>query len=245
MKAHKLAKFFPMLEGADFDDLVEDIRQHGQLEPITMIGDEILDGVNRWKACQRLHIEPKTRQFKGDDPLSYVVSVNVRRRHLNQSQRAALAVEMLPLFEAEAKERMGRSGKPALPDGEKRQARDDAARAVGAAGRTVQQAKRVKEEDPKAYEEVKAGTKSLYEADHDVTMRKAKEARDKGIAKTIHREVPAIVKEFCGLISDFKELLVKAVVAKKKAAFSPETVRFVDNKMNQIEALIEEWRSVE
>ena len=30
MKAHRLAKYFPILEGEEFDLLVKDIEEHGQ-----------------------------------------------------------------------------------------------------------------------------------------------------------------------------------------------------------------------
>lgn len=52
-----------------------------------------------------------TEEYNGDDPLSYVVSINIRRRHMDTSQRAMLATEMLPEFEAEAKERLRESAR--------------------------------------------------------------------------------------------------------------------------------------
>lgn len=70
MKVHKYAKYFPILENEEFDLLVEDIKKNGQLEPIIMIGDEILDGVNRYRACKELEIESITEQYKGDDPFT-------------------------------------------------------------------------------------------------------------------------------------------------------------------------------
>lgn len=41
MKAHKLAKYFPILEGDEFKMLVEDIRKNGQLNPIVTYKGEI------------------------------------------------------------------------------------------------------------------------------------------------------------------------------------------------------------
>lgn len=88
---HPLSAVFPRMEGKDFDDLVASIQKHGQLEPITMIGKEILDGANRWMACQCLGIVPKTVPFTGDDPVAFVVAKNVDRRHLTEAQRSMIA----------------------------------------------------------------------------------------------------------------------------------------------------------
>ena len=61
---------------------------------------------NRWKACQELGIEPKLKEWDGKGSLvSFVVSLNLKRRHLTPSQGAAVAVEAKPFYDAEAKER--------------------------------------------------------------------------------------------------------------------------------------------
>jgi ParB-like chromosome segregation protein Spo0J len=251
MKIHRLAKYFPIIEGEEFDRLVEDIRENGQMEPIMLVGEEILDGVNRARACEKLGVEPKTKQFSGKDPLKYVISENVRRRHLNQSQKAALAVELLPEFQPSAAERMmaGRgtaagSDLARVSDGGA-PASAQAARAVGASGRSVEQAKRVKAADKKLFEQVVKGDISVDKADLEVSIKKSREIEDAKTGKTIHREVSPMVKEFCNLIDTAKEVLRKAIIAKRKAALSPEGIRFIDNKLDQIEALINDWREAE
>lgn len=102
MKIHKYAEYFPALEGEEFNLLVEDIKKNGQVEAIVTYRGEILDGANRYRACRAAGVEPKYQEYTGDDPLGHVVSLNVRRRHMDVSQRAMLATEMLPEFEAKA-----------------------------------------------------------------------------------------------------------------------------------------------
>jgi hypothetical protein len=46
----------------------------------------------------------------GDSPTSFVISKNSKRRHLTQSQKAAIAALALPFFEAEAKKRQREHG---------------------------------------------------------------------------------------------------------------------------------------
>ena len=42
-------------------------------------------------------IEPTFTVYTGDDPVAYVVSLNLRRRHLNESQRAVVAATLATL----------------------------------------------------------------------------------------------------------------------------------------------------
>jgi hypothetical protein len=60
-------------------------------EPIWLYDGEILDGRNRYRAAQAAGVNCPTRTYDGDDPVSFVVSANLRRRHLNASQRAMAA----------------------------------------------------------------------------------------------------------------------------------------------------------
>ena len=91
MKYHALADVFPLIEGAEFDALVADISKQGLLEAIVTLDGDILDGRNRYRACVAAGVEPHFEVFEGADPVAFVVSKNVARRHLDESQRAIAA----------------------------------------------------------------------------------------------------------------------------------------------------------
>lgn len=52
MEAHKFADIFPMIEGNELEVLKNDIQEHGLLNPIVLYEGKILDGRNRFKACE-------------------------------------------------------------------------------------------------------------------------------------------------------------------------------------------------
>jgi ParB-like chromosome segregation protein Spo0J len=96
---HPIADAFklPLIEGAEFDALVEDIRANGQCEAITVYQNMILDGRNRNRACIKLGIEPRLNQFIGDDKAAraFVISKNLHRRHLTAEKRRELIAEQI------------------------------------------------------------------------------------------------------------------------------------------------------
>ena len=96
-EAHKLANFFPLIEGEEFEKLVDDIKANGLLNPIVLYEGKILDGRNRFNACLEAGIQPLFVEYDGDSPLNHVVSLNLTRRHLSESQRALIGAKLANL----------------------------------------------------------------------------------------------------------------------------------------------------
>ena len=112
---HPAANIFPVMTGEEFDALVEDVREHRLQVPIELYEGQILDGRNRYKACQEIGIDVDEHtkdvtgyvndQYSGD-PVSHVLSLNLHRRHLDTSQRAMIAGRARELYDEEARKRM-------------------------------------------------------------------------------------------------------------------------------------------
>jgi N6-adenosine-specific RNA methylase IME4 len=94
---HPIANLFPLMDGEQFDALVNDIRINGLKERIVEFEGRILDGRNRYVACCQADCEPCFEPFEGDDPIAFVLSKNLHRRHLNESQRAMIMARMATL----------------------------------------------------------------------------------------------------------------------------------------------------
>ena len=98
MKSHPAAEIFPMMSDTDIEALAVDIVAHGQKEPIVTWQGMILDGRNRYQACTISGIEPITVEWDGiGDPIKYVLSLNLHRRHLSESQRSMIAAKIATL----------------------------------------------------------------------------------------------------------------------------------------------------
>lgn len=101
--AHEYADIFPMLSESDIRELADNIKTRGLIEPIVLLDGKILDGRNRYEACRRAAVRPRFIEFDGAtarpgaipvDPLAYVLSKNLHRRHLSESQRAMVAAKL-------------------------------------------------------------------------------------------------------------------------------------------------------
>lgn len=164
MEFHEVANIFPIAKEA-IDGLAEDIAKNGQQVPIELYQGKIIDGRRRWTACQRAGVDPKTVEVNPDDPLSYVISLNLHRRHLTPSQLSMVAGRARDYHDKQARARQGHGQTapgqtlPAnLPERSKGDARDAAGKEFGVSGKSVDHATKVLEKGvPELIEAVDEG----------------------------------------------------------------------------------------
>jgi len=86
---HPLSAAFPAMSEADHSTLTADIKQHGQRDAITISDGMVLDGWHRYQSCIALGLQPRFETLRDAiDPVAFVKSHNLHRRHLTGSQRA-------------------------------------------------------------------------------------------------------------------------------------------------------------
>jgi protein gp37 len=166
----------------------------------------LLDGRNRLLACYETHQEVVLDRYEGTDPVQFSLSANLHRRHLNAGQRAFVAMKVRELLQPAAKERQGerndlkpksqditadlRSSSPVAEAAaqqaaasvlaeQRRQDRNvaaQAAKAVGASPRAVEQAARIERSAPDLVSQVQAGTMALDKAHKEAQQRERQQA---------------------------------------------------------------------
>ena len=146
---HPLADIFPLIDGLEFDALRDDIAAHGVREPIVLFDGAILDGRNRYRAARAAGVDCPMTEYRGDDAAAFVVSLNIHRRHLTESQRAMAASKLanMPAHRPNKPENLPTSlfDEPAKPAPV---SQADAAKLLNVSDRSLRTAKKVQEEAP-------------------------------------------------------------------------------------------------
>jgi ParB-like chromosome segregation protein Spo0J len=167
LEIHETAKAFPALLPEEFDQLKNNIAQHGVHEPVLInrSKDTLLDGVHRRKACVELKTEMPVEVYQGDDETGAIISRNLYRRHLTDDQRLALVTKLLlPELRAKAQERIAqaRHRQMALSDsGQPIHAHVEIAKEAGVSQHKSRAAIALAEEQPEMLEQVEGGVKRL------------------------------------------------------------------------------------
>lgn len=163
LEFHPFSEIFPLLPDAELAELAEDIKSFGLREKIWLYQGKILDGRNRYLACQKAKKRPEYRTFKGSEAgaLALVVSNNLRRRDLTIEQRGFAAARIANLRSGDNQYEVGPREPTSL---------SQAAERVGVSRNTAKRAKKVLEK----------GSKALQRAaeEGEVSLRRAAEVAD-------------------------------------------------------------------
>ncbi|MCP4549484.1 MAG: ParB N-terminal domain-containing protein [bacterium] len=195
---HPIAEMFPMMSDGDIAKLATRIKTNGLRHPIVLFEGKILDGRNRYLACQRAGVEPSWAQWEHShrDAIEFAWDENEPRRHLNPGQKAVAARKRELLLESvrqkaeevrqEAKGRKGgrpqknknlpkrKKEKPSqrideVSDANTRRSDAQLARAAGTNRTYYEQAGQLVKDAPVLAEEVLAGKKTLPQAMREVS----------------------------------------------------------------------------
>lgn len=179
-KVHPVAELFPMLSETELKVLAEDIRENGLRNVLVFdLRGRLIDGRNRLAAIRLLGdewIEANSHKCGGvyvsDNPeateaeleaelVRYILSTNLHRRHLNESQRAMVAAEIANV--THGGDRKSDQSADLHLDPIKV---EDAAEMLNVSPRSVKSAKKVKASgDEKLIAEVKAGKVKVSKAE--------------------------------------------------------------------------------
>jgi hypothetical protein len=97
---HPAADVFPVLDDDELEALANDIKANGLQQPLIVAEVNgqmmLIDGRTRRMAYLALGIIPDYVLLDGQDPLSYILSANIHRRHMTKGQRAMAVAKIYP-----------------------------------------------------------------------------------------------------------------------------------------------------
>ena len=100
LRAHPAAECFPLMNDVELDALAADIRTNSCRVPVSICDDLLLDGRNRALACERAGVPVPWEivpAIGARDAALVVTSLNLQRRHMDESQRALAAAKLANL----------------------------------------------------------------------------------------------------------------------------------------------------
>lgn len=206
LQRHKF-NLFPKASEEDFARLLDDMRANGYdaTMPITLYQGAILDGWNRYCAATALGLTPATVEFDGDDGAALVYTMRTnKRRNLTSSQWAAVAVEADELMQSirgaveaarRAKISEARQTGPLVEANETGQfivqsddehatkAATKAAEAFNTNRTYINEAKKLKESNPEAFDKVLAGEATITQVKREIKEQQREARREENRAK--------------------------------------------------------------
>jgi len=211
---HDVANIFPMMNDIELESLTNDIKANGLREPIYLHVGKIIDGRNRYKACLAAKVKPIFREYTGLESglIDFVISLNIHRRHLTTSQKACLAVDVLPNLETNIKENLSKKlsairkkdsellTKLSKPEN----SRATASKAFAVSEGSISSAKLIKDKSIELFERVKSGELTLNQAKKLLTENQAAATMERAVLQIV--EPPETMPEITLTKADFKRV---------------------------------------
>jgi len=218
MEKHRF-NIFPEMSKEEFGVLKNDILTNGydQAQPIVIFEGDILDGWNRYHACEVLGIEAPTRNFKGGfiAAIEFVMRSN-KRRNLSSGQWACIAVEADELvdgiraetervrLERQKKNAANQHSEPSgnkFPEGSTKKKGSSStktatkvAKIFNTNERYVKDAAKLKKEDPSAFADVKSGKTTMTKVTKGRKIAKRKEEIEETLKSEL-KIIPTVLHE--------------------------------------------------
>lgn len=186
LPAHPAADAFPMMSEKELEELAADIKANGQREDIIVDEGAILDGRNRYVACQIAGVRPKfkSKSISDGDPVAFVVAKNLLRRHMDETQRAMVAARLATMKQGA---RTDLANLPPIGG----MSQSEAAKTMNVSERAVERASAVlKKGDPEIVAAVESKEVSLGDASNVIALpppeqREALKRKRRGEARTL------------------------------------------------------------
>lgn len=226
MEAHPYANIFPMLGENELNELAADIKAYGLRHAIVVDKSRrVIDGRNRFAACELAEVAPRFETFDGDDRkvLDLIVSLNIKRRHLNESQRAMIAAKVANINhggERVTNDDQSKRPKGRLPSPQVSQS--DAASALNVGERSVRRAKRIINDGVEELQDaVMAGEITVVAAERIVILpeveqkaavqeaKAPKSSQGAAPKKPAKPEIPATAKSLIEAIKSLRSIAAK------------------------------------
>lgn len=218
LQQHPLSAVFPSMPPAEIEALSMDIEKNGQRENGVLYEGMVLDGWHRYLACEKAGVEFHAEELNGEDPVAFVLSRNLHRRHLTASQRAAAVVAASEWRPAGVTDGRVAPGATLKSNGEMAEAAE-----VGE--RTIRQAKAAHEAG--LGDKVRSGEVSAKRAAQVAKLPAAK--REKALKSPAPKVRPAPNAELIDLQGKYDDLL-------EKNSDLADTARELEDKLTKYEA---------
>jgi len=182
---------------------------------------------------------------------------------MDTSQRAMLATEMLPEFEAQAAARKIETAKGQRPNGSAAfvsatstevvqphgpgVSSVKAAEVFGVKRATIERAKRVKEQAPEKVADIVAGKTTVGAVDAELREARAEkrheERKGRADTKTV-KEHPKVVKEYFDAVHQYRDGLKLAIMSAQRGMFAPEAMQMVRTRHDELRSLMAELENI-